>query len=735
MKKYSSKTLIVMMISSVIVILFSLILVYYKTKDNMMGILNKGYDSMVTQLSNEYTELFDDSIFVVDLMENCIETNFRFEFYNQDTYHIEAIKEKMALVMTTIVEGKNFSSLYVYFNPNLTQRPNDICLEDERLTGEYKRLTERPINYFDEYTPDKAWYYKTLNSEEGLWITPHYNSNVESEQLYFSYNKAVYKDNLLIAIVGVELSNGNLEKITQMNKNNYASHTWIADTTDRFVYHPLDIGYQRYVDYYGYIDTSGLNIGDIRHATGKAGETIKVTRLNNDWIVGATFFNIEMNQKMKEILRLTIAISFLAMILLSGSAFLISKKIADPLKKLTKEVELIESGTFEGNISQNLLNQKSEVGNLAVSIFKMVEAKKNTFKEVGKQRDEIIHLYEETYAINADLENTLFQKEQLYDDLNIMFKKLEDANKELENRVRVRTLELNDNNKELESALKENKKNNRDLRKLNKDLEKSLNELTLAQERLVESEKMVALGNMVSGIAHEINTPLGVSLTATSYILDQFEELDGELLNLSDEALKELFKEVLESSEIVYDSLKRSIQLVSSFKEIAVNQHSNEKLAFDLLDYTHTITRSLKHEFRDVVETFDIDMPSDIEVYSYPGAYFQIITNLVMNSIKHGFEGVSNGHISISATEKKNQVVIIYKDDGLGIKKANLKKIFEPFFTTKRANGGTGLGLSIVYNLVKTTLRGEISCTSEENVGTEFHIIIPKNIDKAEIRE
>lgn len=735
MKRYSSKTMIAMIVTSIIVILFSLILMYNKSKDNMMTIINENYKSVVNQLSKEYAALFDDGIYVVGLMKKHTEASFDKASYLENTDHVEDIKYKMLMMMHTIVEGKNFQSLYIYFNPELTNRPNDVWLKDEDGNGEFQRLDEVPVNYYEEYTSDKAWYFKTINAEGGMWVKPHYNTVYNSEELVFSYNEAVYSEGVFIAVVGVEFSSKNLEKIAEETEVECDCHLWIADDSNKLVYHPLSLGYQRYDDYYGYIETFELEGASIGSSNGKTGETIKVKRLENGWIVGATFFNTEVDKKMKSLLQLVVVTIFLGLIILSGSAYAISIKISEPLKKLTEEVELIESGTYGGNISQNLLNQKSEVGNLAVSIFKMVEAKKNTFKEVGKQRDEIIHLYEETYAINADLENTLFQKEQLYDDLNIMFKKLEDANKELENRVRERTLELNDNNKALEGALKENKKNNRNLRKLNRELEKSLRDLTLAQERLIESEKMVALGNMVSGIAHEINTPLGVSLTATSYILDQFEEMDGELLNFSDEELSSLLNDVFESSEIVYESLKRSIELVSSFKEVAVNQHSNEKLAFDLLDYTHTVTRSLKHEFRHVVESIDIDIPEGIEVYSYPGAYSQILTNLVMNSIKHGFENIQNGHISISATDLGDNLFIVYKDDGIGIKKSNLKKIFEPFYTTKRANGGTGLGLSIVYNLVKTTLCGEISCTSEENVATEFNILIPKNIDTAEIKE
>lgn len=717
------------------VMLSSLLLIYKQAENRMNHMMKRRYEGIVTQVGRSYTELFDKSVQLVDLLANQLDTSFDIRAFHESNSHVESVKESMLPFMESVSRNENIRSLYIYFNPSLTGRPNDIWLNDENFDNDFVRLRQVPVDYFDTYSSDKAWYFKTINSEGGLWIAPHYNAVFNSEELLFSYNQAVYKKDLLIAVVGVELSSKNLEKIAENFFVNCKCHMWVADSTGRLVYHPLELGYQSIEDYCGYLDLSEMTMGQVATFSGKSEETIKLVRIENDWIVGTTFFNSMLNKHTEEMKRILTIMIVLSVGLMVGTAFFISRKISDSLKRLTKEVELIESGTYEGNISEEILNQKSDIGHLALSIFKMVESKKNTYKEVGKQRDEIIQLYEETYAINADLENTLFQKEQLYDDLNIMFKKLEDANKKLENRVNERTEELNEKNRALEGALKENKKNNRNLRKLNKDLEKSIKDLTLAQKRLVESEKMVALGNMVSGIAHEINTPLGVSLTATSYVLDQIRELEDEMLSLSDEELIELMGEVEESSQIIYDSLRRSIELMSSFKEIAVNQHSNEKLAFDLLEYTHTVTRSLKHEYTQVVERLDIEIPSGIEVYSYPGAYSQVITNLILNSIKHGFEGIEDGHISIRAIKHKDHIFLTYKDDGVGIKKTHLKKIFEPFFTTSRANGGTGLGLSVVYNLVNTSLNGEIECLSEAGQGTQFNISFPVNVEHGEIKE
>lgn len=735
MKRYSSKTMIVMMGCAMVVILFSLVLIYIQANKKMTSIFDEEYSALVRQLGTAYTTFFDEGVLLVSTLKQQTIKHFDLNAYEEDTYHVETVKSDMVDLMNSMVTHKNVQSVYIYFNPDLTGRPNDIWLKDENLDGEFSRLDEVPVDYYAEYSQDMAWYFKTISGEKGVWVAPHYNTVYNADELVFSYNEAVYKGDYFIGVIGVEFSQRNLEKIAHTFHHRYDCQLWVADASGKLVYHPLDLAYEPLEDHFGYIDTTTLATQKIYTIDGRSGNKIKILQLDNRWLIGGIFFNTELAQEKHEMLGLVLVTIVLGNIILSGCAYIISVNISDPLKRLTQEVDLIEKGTVDGNISQELINQRSEIGHLAVSIFKMIEAKKKTFKEVGEQRDEIIHLYEETYAINADLENTLYQKEQLYDDLNLMFRKLEDANRELEHRVQERTLELNDKNKALEGALKENKKNNRNLRKLNKDLERSLKDLTLAQERLIESEKMVALGNMVSGIAHEINTPLGVSLTAVSYVMDRFVDIRVDMVTMSDEDLSELLEEVLESNQIVYESLKRSIKLVGSFKEVAVNQHTNEKLAFDLLDYTHTVTRSLKHEFRHIGLELEIDIPMGIEVYGYPGAYSQIITNLVMNSLKHGFDGKEEGRILIRAKQAHAKVFLEYGDNGKGISQKNLKKIFEPFFTTRRSMGGTGLGLSIVYNLVKTSLMGQINCHSSIGEGTTFNIEFPVNIDKAEIKE
>lgn len=254
-------------------------------------------------------------------------------------------------------------------------------------------------------------------------------------------------------------------------------------------------------------------------------------------------------------------------------------------------------------------------------------------------------------------------------------------------------------------------------------------ELKNAMSQLVEQEKMASLGGIVSGVAHEINTPLGISVTIASYLKKLSDELAESVTNgtLSKSKLKDFMHQNNESYDILQTNLSRAADLVNSFKKISVNQSSEERVSFHVKEYLEMILLSLKHEYKNKGYQIEISCPDQLEVYSYPGVFSQILTNFLMNSFIHGFKNRNEGHISITVTNNKetDSLCVVYKDDGKGIKKEHLEHIFDPFFTTNRANGGSGLGLYIVYNLVNQKLGGNLQCSSVLGEGTEFKIVIP----------
>ena len=261
----------------------------------------------------------------------------------------------------------------------------------------------------------------------------------------------------------------------------------------------------------------------------------------------------------------------------------------------------------------------------------------------------------------------------------------------------------------------------------NQELETSIVNLRNAQQQLVQSEKMAALGGLVAGVAHEINTPIGVGVTAASHLamkLDQYNKRyrSGQLTRSDFEAM---LGTGLESSEMILANLERAAELIRSFKQVAVDQSSGEARAFKLTNYIDEILRSLHPKLKRTQHVVEVECDGDVSIYSFPGAFSQIITNLVMNSLVHGFEGMEAGTITIRVTKRDNWVCLEYADNGKGIAQEYIKKVFDPFFTTKRGSGGSGLGLHIVFNLVTQTLGGRIECFSTPGEGVLFKIDCP----------
>ncbi|MBE0497897.1 MAG: HAMP domain-containing histidine kinase [Campylobacterales bacterium] len=266
-------------------------------------------------------------------------------------------------------------------------------------------------------------------------------------------------------------------------------------------------------------------------------------------------------------------------------------------------------------------------------------------------------------------------------------------------------------------------------------LQESLQELHLTQDQLVKSEKMASLGSLVSGVAHEINTPLGVGLSGISQIEHEVKKLETNYKEqaLTEEALRSYISTTRQLSATIRDRLDNAVALVRSFKNISLDQHFEDEREFNLKKYIDDLLLSLQNELKSkrikVINTMDEHML----LKSYPGIFSQIISNFVLNSIKHGFDGELNTEseniITISADIADGRLTIHYKDNGSGITDTIEKRIFDPFFTTKRGQGGSGLGLHIVYNLVTQKLGGSLDVLRISPRGLGFRIILPLKKD------
>lgn len=278
-------------------------------------------------------------------------------------------------------------------------------------------------------------------------------------------------------------------------------------------------------------------------------------------------------------------------------------------------------------------------------------------------------------------------------------RKLEELNQTLEARVKERTV----------------------------DLTKVLDDLNRTQQDLVQSEKLAALGALVAGVAHELNTPIGNAVTVTSTLISAHASFREKMASgLSRSALNLFLDRVGEAGDMLSRNLSRAADLVSSFKQVAVDQHNHQRRSFALADILTEVQIIMAPSLRKAHVDLSVDLRDEVSLDSYPGALTQALMILISNAITHAFEGREAGHVSITATAAgADRVHIVVADDGVGIPPGNLGRVFEPFFTTKLGKGGSGLGLHICYNVLTGSLGGKVSAESTLGQGTRMLIDIP----------
>jgi len=258
--------------------------------------------------------------------------------------------------------------------------------------------------------------------------------------------------------------------------------------------------------------------------------------------------------------------------------------------------------------------------------------------------------------------------------------------------------------------------------------EQALHELKQTQDSLVQAERLASLGGLVAGVAHEINTPVGITLTGASILQEATDQINLAMNagNIKKSQIQEYIDTAVESTRLIMANSQRAAELIHSFKQIAVDQTSESKRPFKVKDYIDEVVMCLHPRLKKTNIQVKVNCEKDVELDSYSGAFAQIMTNLIMNSLTHAYEASDTGCIEITAALHSDVLVLKFADDGKGIRPEFIGKIFDPFFTTQLGKGGSGLGLNIVFNLIVKKLGGSINVTSILGKGAQFTIRIPR---------
>ncbi|ALO33737.1 hybrid sensor histidine kinase/response regulator [Colwellia sp. MT41] len=264
------------------------------------------------------------------------------------------------------------------------------------------------------------------------------------------------------------------------------------------------------------------------------------------------------------------------------------------------------------------------------------------------------------------------------------------------------------------------------------ELQNSIENLMATQNKLLESEKMASLGRLVAGVAHELNTPIGISITGASFLQEKLQQLKHNFKQgkISRKDLADFVDSAPKSVDIILTNLDRAAEQISNFKLVAVDQTSERKRNINLLSYIQKVVNSLSPAINKAQHTVEVTGDQTIKLNTIPGGISQIITNLIMNSIVHAYQDDEQGKMLITVKQKHSKVLLTYTDYGQGMEKSVSQMVFEPFFTTTRGSGGSGLGMYIVYNLVNQGLGGKITCLSKLGQGTQFIIEFPIHHNK-----
>lgn len=260
--------------------------------------------------------------------------------------------------------------------------------------------------------------------------------------------------------------------------------------------------------------------------------------------------------------------------------------------------------------------------------------------------------------------------------------------------------------------------------------ENALAELSATQQNLIDAERLAALGGLVAGVAHEVNNPVGISLTVASSFERRASEFEADLKSktpLRRSQLEEFVATSRDASQQLVSNLQRAAELIQSFKQVAVDRSHAERREFDLHEATEQIVASLRPVLKKAPIALHLDIPEGLRINSYPGSYGQVLTNLFLNATNHAFADGRAGTIRLTARARDtDDIELIFADDGAGMTPDVQRQAFNPFFTTRRSEGGTGLGLHIVYTLVTQQLGGRMMLESRPGQGTTFRIIIPR---------
>ncbi|MEI6893606.1 MAG: ATP-binding protein [Colwellia sp.] len=399
------------------------------------------------------------------------------------------------------------------------------------------------------------------------------------------------------------------------------------------------------------------------------------------------------------------------LILLLSLAF--TKLLTEPLQELTNQMKRLDLQDPEASKFHRMNDEKNELNILEDAYNDLIDALVDFKDKLALSQRETNLAKDKLDEQNILLEQEVAKKTSILSSTLL--------------RMEVQQKEMLIQQGQLETENNHRKNTENTLITTNKELKNSIITLRKTQKRLLESEKMSSLGQISAEVYHEIYTPIGISMTAISYLADILNKLQQDMneRKLSKRAIDTFIANAQHSVTLLINNLERSANLVTSFKQVAVDQISNKIRLISVAEYLDEIVQSIQPKLKKTNHCIKIDCDPQIEIHSHPGAIAQIIINMIINSITHAFFNISRGEMTIKVTSEQQRLIIRYQDNGVGINKEQLEQLFIPFYTTHTDQSNIGLGTYMIQNLVVDTLNGSIEAYSNPGEGLSYRITFP----------
>lgn len=579
------------------------------------------------------------------------------------------------ILIETIHNNDNIFGTWMLWEPNAYDKQDALFINTEghdetgRVNSFWHWKDNKIINEPNHDWETSTWYNNPRSRAKETLEAPYFYQVSNVNTLLISAIQPIMHNNVFHGVIGVDINLDSLQKMIGSLKFLDTGYSTLIAHNGMYAAHPNKalIGTFINKEYIKAIQ-SGLPSQKIvyDHVINEQSYQISVPifigETETPW---AFIVSIPMSKIVSsgdDISQLILLISLISGFIMLVTLFILVEKFVAPISKITEQLSVAVKA--EDKIIPFVQQfSNDEVGQLANTFNLMAH-------DVNKSRDKLITANNHVLTLNI----------------------------ELEDKVISRTAEL----------------------------ESSLAQQRAIRDQLVESDKMASLGRLVAGVAHELNTPIGICVTANSVLTDDISNLkklisDGKLTKSH---IDTYCTSTIETTNLIDFNLHRASELIRNFKMVSVDVSSNSIYSFNLIEYIEKVVQSLTPVISKTMHHINIVEREEIKITCDPGDISQILTNIVMNAITHAFTNIEKGNVIIDIRKQENSVYMVCKDNGVGMSSATRDKVFEPFFTTNRDNGGSGLGMHIVYNIVAQKLKGTIKCDSDHS-GTCYTIIFP----------